>query len=177
MQADSFISWSGRSAGGGNGFRLQYSCLENPTDKGTRWATVHRVAESDMTEATEHAHTQRKTRPAQLELSKSEESIRVWAQRSRLEPGQEELFKPLVVTMQISCCWTLQIFRSLAVGPFFTDIPNYRPSVFTNVFARKPGTNDLISGVTIWIHAGGMRAFFNENLGFEDFLSIWPKLS
>ena len=34
----------------GNGNPLQYSCLENPTDRGAQWATVHRVAkESDMT--------------------------------------------------------------------------------------------------------------------------------
>ena len=31
---------------------LQYSCLENPTDGGAWWATVYRVTESDMTEAT-----------------------------------------------------------------------------------------------------------------------------
>ena len=67
--------------------------------------------------------------------------------------------------------------KSLAVGPFFTDISNYWPSVFTTVFARKPCTNDLNSGATIWVHAGGMWGFFNENLGFEDFLSIWPNLS
>ena len=29
-----------------------YSGLENPMDRGARWAAVHRVAESDMTEAT-----------------------------------------------------------------------------------------------------------------------------
>ena len=32
--------------GEGNGNPLQYSCLENPMDKGAWWATVHRVAES-----------------------------------------------------------------------------------------------------------------------------------
>ena len=31
---------------------LQYSCLESPMDRGARWATVHRVAESDTTDAT-----------------------------------------------------------------------------------------------------------------------------
>ena len=48
------ISGLGRSPGGGNGNPLQYSCLENPMDRGTWWATVHRVGckESDMTEAT-----------------------------------------------------------------------------------------------------------------------------
>ena len=34
------------SPGEGNGNPLQYSCLENPMDGGTWWATVHRVAKS-----------------------------------------------------------------------------------------------------------------------------------
>ena len=33
----------GRSPGGGHGNPLQYSCLENPMDKGVWWATVHGV--------------------------------------------------------------------------------------------------------------------------------------
>ena len=33
----------GRSPGGGNGNPLQYSCLENPKDRGAWWAIVHRV--------------------------------------------------------------------------------------------------------------------------------------
>ena len=36
----------GRSPGGGNGNPLQYSCLENPRDRGAWQATVHRVAKS-----------------------------------------------------------------------------------------------------------------------------------
>ena len=35
-----------RSPEGGNGNALQYSCLENPMDRGAWWATVHGVAES-----------------------------------------------------------------------------------------------------------------------------------
>ena len=37
---------SGRSPGGGHGNPLQYSCLENPMDRGAWWVTVHRVAKS-----------------------------------------------------------------------------------------------------------------------------------
>ena len=33
----------GRSPGRRNGNPLQYSCLENPTDRGAWWATVHGV--------------------------------------------------------------------------------------------------------------------------------------
>ena len=40
------ISGTERSPGGGNGNPLQYSYLENPTDKGSWWATVHRVTKS-----------------------------------------------------------------------------------------------------------------------------------
>ena len=37
------IPGSGRSPGGGNHNPLQYSCLGNPMDRGTWWATVHGV--------------------------------------------------------------------------------------------------------------------------------------
>ena len=38
------IPGSGRSPGEENGNPLQYSCLENPVDRGASWATVHGVA-------------------------------------------------------------------------------------------------------------------------------------
>ena len=37
------IPGSGNSPGVGNDKPLQYSCVENPMDRGARWATVHRV--------------------------------------------------------------------------------------------------------------------------------------
>ena len=41
------------SPGGGNGYPLQYCCLENAMEREAWQATVHRVAKkSDMTEAT-----------------------------------------------------------------------------------------------------------------------------
>ena len=42
----SSIPGSGRSPAEGNGYPLQYSCLENPMDGGAWWATVHGVAKS-----------------------------------------------------------------------------------------------------------------------------------
>ena len=40
------IPGSGRFPGGGNGNPLQYSCLENPMDRGAWWTIVHRFAKS-----------------------------------------------------------------------------------------------------------------------------------
>ena len=40
------IPGSGSSPREGNGYPLQYSCLENSMDRGTWWATFHEVAKS-----------------------------------------------------------------------------------------------------------------------------------
>ena len=40
----------GRSTGEGNGNPLEYSCLENPTDRGAWQSTVHGVTKRDTTE-------------------------------------------------------------------------------------------------------------------------------
>ena len=42
------IPGSGKFHGLGNGKPLQYSCLENPKDRGAWWARVHRVAKSQI---------------------------------------------------------------------------------------------------------------------------------
>ena len=57
------IPGSGKSPGEGNGNPFQYSCLENPMDRGAWWATVHGVAKSqtrlsDFTHTHTHTHTQ-----------------------------------------------------------------------------------------------------------------------
>ena len=48
------IPGSGRSPGEGNGNPLQYSCLENPMDRGAWQASIHGVAKSP-TQLSEHA--------------------------------------------------------------------------------------------------------------------------
>ena len=59
-----------RSPGEGNGNPLQYSCLENPTDRGAWWPTVHQVAELEMTEqmSTQWARASIVTRANSLNL-------------------------------------------------------------------------------------------------------------
>ena len=46
----------GRSLEEGNGNLLQYSCLENPMDRGAWWVTVQRVTKS-QTQQSMHAQT------------------------------------------------------------------------------------------------------------------------
>ena len=54
VEEEGSIPGSGISHREGNGNRLQYSCLENPMDRGVWWATVHGVTESDMIEQLTH---------------------------------------------------------------------------------------------------------------------------
>ena len=53
------IPGSGRSPGEGSDNPLQYSCLENPRDRGAWWATVHGVTELDTAM---HTHTSKHQR-------------------------------------------------------------------------------------------------------------------
>ena len=50
------IPGSGSSPGEGDGYPLQYSCLENSTDRGAWWATVHGVAKSQTQLSDSHFH-------------------------------------------------------------------------------------------------------------------------
>ena len=53
------VPGSGRCPGGGHGNPLQYSCLQNPMDRGAWRATVHGVAKSrtQRKQPSVHAHT------------------------------------------------------------------------------------------------------------------------
>ena len=48
----------GSSPGGGHGNPLQYSCQENPMDRGVCWATVHEIAKSQTRLKRLSMHTQ-----------------------------------------------------------------------------------------------------------------------
>ena len=47
VRDEGLIPASGRSPGGGYGSPFQYSCLENPMDRGAWQATVHGVAKTE----------------------------------------------------------------------------------------------------------------------------------
>ena len=69
------VPGSGRSPGEENGNPLQYSCLENPMDRGAWRVTVHGVTESDMTEQlSTHTITY---------MGKESEKNNVYTQRNR----------------------------------------------------------------------------------------------
>ena len=46
IRGTAWIPGSGVSPGGQQGNPLQYSCLENPMDRGAWWVTVHGIAQS-----------------------------------------------------------------------------------------------------------------------------------
>ena len=56
VEEPSLIPRLGRSSGEGHGNPLQYSYLENSTDRGAWWATVHGIAKSDTTEQLTHTY-------------------------------------------------------------------------------------------------------------------------
>ena len=53
----------GRSPGGEHGNSLQYSCLENPMDRGDGWAVVHRITQRWvwLKQLNTHTHTHTRT--------------------------------------------------------------------------------------------------------------------
>ena len=51
----------GRSPGGGHGNPLQYSCLENPMNRGAWWGIVHRVAKNRTQLKWLRTHTQKES--------------------------------------------------------------------------------------------------------------------
>ena len=77
----------GKSPGGGHGNPPQYSCLENSMDRGAWRATVHSWKESDTTEATEHAHTEKerlRKQSRRLSLRKKEYIVRKDGQQHQM---------------------------------------------------------------------------------------------
>ena len=69
LRDSGLIPGSGRSPGRGHGNSLQYSCLENPMERGAWWVIVHRVTKRQTwlkrlkTHTHTHIHTHTHTHP------------------------------------------------------------------------------------------------------------------
>ena len=98
------ILGSGRSPGGGHGNPLQYSCLENPMDRGAWRARVHRVAQSQTQlkwfSSHTHTHTQRST--SRL----GSVTVDIWGQKT-VCPG--ELHLPHSRSTSLGSLWYLPL--------------------------------------------------------------------
>ena len=68
------IPGSGRSLEGGHSNPLQYSCLENPMDRGAWWATVHGVTKgrTGLKQLSTHTRTVARRAPLSMGLSRQE---------------------------------------------------------------------------------------------------------
>ena len=124
LRKGKFNSWVGRSPEGGNGNPLQYSCLENPMDRGAWWATLHGVTKSQTWLGT-HAQNH------QLSWSYT--------------PDQQELWKISI------CCFKLQFFE--AIYYVITDKYNDYQWVVLHNIASEQGTHFLDKKVCQWAHA------------------------
>ena len=71
------IPKSGKSPGEGNGNPLQYSCLENPMDRGVWWATVHGVTNSQTLTEQQEWHSKGLTGNYLLRMNPSALQVKI----------------------------------------------------------------------------------------------------
>ena len=102
------IPASGSSTGEGNGKPLQYSCRDNPMDRGTWWATVHRVTKS-WTRLSVHTTTQLPSRSKKEEVNHlklrkhvSKSNKITFRKKSRIKTSESTLTTLLYVRKS---CW------------------------------------------------------------------------
>ena len=107
----------GRSPGGGHGNPLQYSCLENPMDRGAWRATVYRVTKSQTWPkqlSFRHAHTQRFKNTKQVFLKQNNKGTKLlvgWGEVEGCESGLS-----LSHTSIFTSVFTPSVFASISLG-------------------------------------------------------------
>ena len=116
----------GRSPGGGNGNPFQYSCLENSMDRGTWWATVHGVAQSQTWFSTFWFSSVQSLSLVQLfttpwtaasqtfpSITNSQSLIKLMSIQSVMPSSHLILFCPLILLPSIFPC--IRVFSSESV--------------------------------------------------------------
>ena len=84
------IPGSGRSPEGGHSNPFQYSCLENPIDRGPWWATGHMVTKSQTRLKELNTRTHSHTHTHMLQQASDSFKIGVWIKISRGETSSED---------------------------------------------------------------------------------------
>ena len=108
----------GRSSGGGHGNPLQYSCLENPMDRGAWRATVHRVAKSLtwLKWLSTHAQSYFETEIISVSLETLQRGYQ-WNLRYLWDNIKNSFFLLWSPQMLDSVCWFLPYDRKLKAAP------------------------------------------------------------
>ena len=117
----------GRSPGGGHGNPLQYSCLENPMDRGVWWATVYRVTKSQIWLKWLSTHgpiivwNRALLRPNRVLLEMEFSSPQEHSQKNKL-PQFDFSPEPFIPTWGMSLCvveecWSLPFRGAFILGP------------------------------------------------------------
>lgn len=124
----SLIPASGKSSGAGNGNSCQYSCLENRMDRGTWWATVHRVTKSQTRLSGFTSHT-----GVICEVSKPAEKRAMGSQH--LLPPDLPLFltHPLLLLKVLSLPKCLEIPPTLGFYLFYCFSLKWSPSSLAQI--------------------------------------------
>ena len=132
----SSVSGSGRSPAGGHGNPLQYTCLENPTDRGAWWATVHRVAKSQtwLKRLSMHAHIHQANTEIWIHLSSESEpqagpplgTTEIWRTRDLYT----SCLKKQLQRVEIESLWRQMLFSFHSV-PRIPSLCAQRTSIFS----------------------------------------------
>ena len=111
-----------RCPGEGNGNPLQYSCLENPTDRGTWQAMVHGVAKSWTHLSDQHVHTSHFW-AVKGDIS---DTSNCWCSVLTLFPTIYEITRRLVNSQRKACeaeLYTPQRFYEYGIASALTSTP------------------------------------------------------
>ena len=121
----------GRFPGVGNGSPLQYSCLENPMDRGAWHSTVHKVEESDKTEQLSTKHSMELVYMV-MAMIWSKRRIR-WSRRNCSCGNSVDISKSTVLKKNEIPKWRVYIFIDAF---FFHLLTNFIMKFMLNLIQR-----------------------------------------
>ena len=115
-----FSPWAGRSPAEGNGNPLQYSCLENPINRGAWWAALHGACKGSDTSERVDMHTQAPSLPGVS--GRSQEVTRAGQRGNQQCPGSPCSLPSFLPSPPFSSFWRLLpvlllLFSSLSLSP------------------------------------------------------------